>query len=65
VATLLAIEITELNGGQCLIDVPQGTTKEQIEAVALSYLRTHPEELNDDLTGLFSRAFAGAYPCRD
>jgi len=65
VATLLAIKIAGVQGGQCLIDAPKDTTREELEAVVLSYLRTYPEQLDDSLEILISRAFAREYPCPD
>jgi hypothetical protein len=65
VATLLAIKIAGVQGGQCLIDASKDITRAELEAVVLTYLRSHPEQSDDSLEILISRALASEYPCPD
>ena len=59
VATLAAIKITEVQGGQCIVDVSKDTKREEMEDVVLSYLRPYPEQPSDDLSILIACALVG------
>ncbi|HKP24595.1 MAG TPA: hypothetical protein VJV39_12080 [Dongiaceae bacterium] len=63
-ATALALEILEVQTGQCITDFPETISGETLADVGLSYIRYKGAGADEDLSLSFMRAFTEEFPCR-